>query len=84
MSSAATVGSYEAKTHLPALLERVQAGERITITKHGVPVASTFSAGETREERYPGGVAQLKAFGRARTLPEGVTVRSLIAEGRRG
>jgi prevent-host-death family protein len=35
----ATVGSYEAKTHLPALLERVQAGESIVITKHGRAVA---------------------------------------------
>ena len=34
-----TVGSYEAKTHLPSLLDRVAGGERITITKHGVPVA---------------------------------------------
>ena len=34
-----TVGAYEAKTHLPKLLERVLKGERITITKHGVPVA---------------------------------------------
>jgi len=34
-----SVGSYEAKTHLPELLERVRAGENFTITKHGVPVA---------------------------------------------
>ena len=34
-----TVGSFEAKTHLPQLLERVSRGERITITKHGRPVA---------------------------------------------
>lgn len=34
-----TVGAYEAKTHLPQLLERVAKGERIAITKHGVPVA---------------------------------------------
>jgi len=34
-----TVGSYEAKTHLPALLDRVAQGEQITITRHGVPVA---------------------------------------------
>lgn len=33
------VGIYEAKTHLPKLIERVQGGERITITKHGKPVA---------------------------------------------
>lgn len=34
-----TVGAYEAKTHLAELLARVARGERITITKHGVPVA---------------------------------------------
>jgi prevent-host-death family protein len=35
----ATVGAYEAKTHLSELLDRVQRGERIVITRHGVPVA---------------------------------------------
>ncbi|MCC6273212.1 MAG: type II toxin-antitoxin system prevent-host-death family antitoxin [Deltaproteobacteria bacterium] len=33
------VGVYEAKTHLPRLLERVAQGESITITKHGKAVA---------------------------------------------
>ena len=33
------VGSYEAKTHLPQLLDRVEQGELITITRHGKPVA---------------------------------------------
>ena len=33
------IGAYEAKTKLPELLKRVMKGERITITKHGVPVA---------------------------------------------
>ncbi|MEO6807531.1 MAG: type II toxin-antitoxin system prevent-host-death family antitoxin, partial [Isosphaeraceae bacterium] len=31
-----SIGSYEAKTHLPQLLERVAKGERITIMKRGV------------------------------------------------
>jgi prevent-host-death family protein len=84
MSSAATVGSYEAKTHLPALLERVQAGERITITKHGVPVAILVPAGTRGKKDTREVIAQLKAFGRGRKLPEGVTVRDLITEGRRG
>ena len=34
-----SVGAFEAKTHLSKLLDRVSRGERITITKHGVPVA---------------------------------------------
>ena len=33
------VGAYEAKTNLSALLDRVAAGESVTITRHGVPVA---------------------------------------------
>ena len=44
-----TVGSYEAKTHLPALLKRVGRGERIRITKHGVPVAMLVPANELQE-----------------------------------
>ncbi len=34
-----SVGAYEAKTHFSELLEKVEAGEEITITKHGTPVA---------------------------------------------
>ncbi len=33
------IGAYEAKTHLPKLLERVEKGERFVITRHGRPVA---------------------------------------------
>ena len=34
-----TVGAYEAKTHLPALLAQVERGETVTITRHGRPIA---------------------------------------------
>lgn len=34
-----TVGAYQAKTHLPALLDEVAKGEKVMITRHGVPVA---------------------------------------------
>lgn len=34
-----TVGTFEAKTHLTRLLERVARGERIVITNRGRPVA---------------------------------------------
>ncbi|HEY9783922.1 MAG TPA: type II toxin-antitoxin system prevent-host-death family antitoxin [Candidatus Obscuribacterales bacterium] len=33
------IGVFEAKTHLPQLLEQVAKGEQFTITKHGTPVA---------------------------------------------
>ncbi len=35
----ATVGAYDAKTHLAELLDRVQRGEQIIITRHGKPIA---------------------------------------------
>ncbi len=33
------IGSYDAKTKLPEILRRVEAGERFTITNRGLPVA---------------------------------------------
>jgi prevent-host-death family protein len=45
-----TVGAYEAKTHLPKLLERVAEGEKITITKHGVPVATLQPADTSKRK----------------------------------
>src|ERR1700759_3661997 len=35
----ADIDAYDAKPHLPELLERVARGEQFTITKHGRPVA---------------------------------------------
>jgi prevent-host-death family protein len=79
----ATVGSYEAKTHLPALLERVQKGEEITITKHGVPIAVlTPIARETRRSREEA-IEAMRVFGRGRLRPEGMTLKDMIEEGRR-
>ncbi len=45
-SPAATVGAYEAKTHLADLLDRVQRGEQIIITRHGKPVARLVPEGQ--------------------------------------
>ena len=39
-----TVNLAHAKAHLSALLDRVQAGEEVTITRHGRPVAHVLSA----------------------------------------
>src|SRR5580704_15412275 len=44
-----SVGSYEAKTHLPELLERVARGEKIVITKHGRPMAMLVPPEQTEK-----------------------------------
>jgi prevent-host-death family protein len=77
-----TIGAYEAKTHLPQLLERVSKGEKITITRHGVPVATLQPAGFTKQIPVRETIHQLKLFRQEHRL-DGVSIRDLIEEGRR-
>ncbi|MGD8387223.1 MAG: type II toxin-antitoxin system prevent-host-death family antitoxin [Desulfobacteraceae bacterium] len=77
-----TIGAYEAKTHLAELLERVRRGERITITKHGVPVA-VLQPPDAFNKDDPSTVIQaLRAFRRRHPL-RGLSLRDMIDEGRR-
>jgi len=57
-----TIGAYEAKAHLPQLLERVAKGERITITKHGVPVATLQAASLRCSMPVAEVIAELRRF----------------------
>ena len=77
-----SVGAYEAKTHLPRLLERVQSGESITITKHGVPVAVLHPPNSESSRDIESVIADLLAF-RESHRGEGNSVRELIEDGRR-
>ena len=78
-----TVGSYEAKTHLAALLERVGKGETITITKHGVPVAKLVPVGDAKPKRDVKQVIEELLEFRKRNTLGGLSIRDLINEGRR-
>ena len=40
-----TIGAYEAKTHLPRLLDEVERGKAVVITRHGRPVARLVPVG---------------------------------------
>ena len=66
------VGMYEAKTHFPKLVERVQKGETITITKHGVPVAVLAPAAETGRLTSGEAIDALREF-RKRFLGRGLS-----------
>jgi prevent-host-death family protein len=46
-----TVGSFEAKTKLAELLDKVEAGETVTITRRGKAVAKLVPAAVDAEER---------------------------------
>ncbi|MEX0714717.1 MAG: type II toxin-antitoxin system prevent-host-death family antitoxin [Pirellulales bacterium] len=79
----ATVGTYEARTRFAELLERVERGEEITITRHGAPVARLVPARKpaTAAQRQSAIAAmrQLAANNRLR----GLRIKDLSAEGRR-
>jgi len=75
------IGAYEAKTHLPALLERVARGERFTITKHGRPIARLVPVARTSPDRRREAIERLKVFADGRALD--VPVKQLINQGRR-
>ena len=76
------VTAYEAKTNLARLLERVGRGERITITRHGVPVAELVPARGRPAQEIKDTIEALRRFRKGRRL-EGVSLRELIEEGRR-
>ena len=63
-----TVGAFEAKTHLSALLDRVAAGEEVVITKHGKPVARLVGARTIDRERVNEAFEKLKALRKGTTL----------------
>ncbi len=77
-----TIGAYEAKTHLPRLLDDVAAGETITITRHGVPMARLVPPEGTRPN-VGTIIDALRAF-RFEIEPLGeVSIREMVEEGRR-
>ena len=76
-----TVGAYEAKTHLAQILDRVAGGEKITIARHGVPVAVLQPATSAKQTPVRAVIEQLRNFRKGRRL-EGLALRDLIAEGR--
>lgn len=77
-----TVGSYEAKTHLPRLLDKVAKGEQITITKHGVPIAKIVPVTESESMDRHDAIERLQELSRDVTLG-GLSIRAMINEGRK-
>jgi prevent-host-death family protein len=75
-----TVGSYEAKTHLPALLDKVAKGEKITITKHGVPVAMLVPMEQPRQD-VRAVIEAIIEFRKGHKL-NGLSIKEMIEEGR--
>jgi prevent-host-death family protein len=81
LMSANTVGAFEAKTHLSALLDRVERGEEILITKHGRPVARLAPVSAVVDADVADAVARLRGLNLSLGDIDWHTLRD---EGRRG
>ena len=73
----AEIGAYEAKTHLPKLLERVQKGERFVITKHGRPVAELVPVAGRDAVKIRQAIAEVRAV-RGRLARRGIRLKNLL------
>lgn len=77
-----TVGAYDAKTHLPQLLDQVAGGKSLVITKRGIPVARLVPVEARADKPAPEEtVAALRSIRRGMRLG-GLSVREMIDEGR--
>lgn len=80
------IGSFEAKTKFAELLDKVEAGETITITRHGKPVAQLVPVPPDHDpERMRALVEEIKRNreGRGKPAGPGTTLKDLIQAGRK-
>ena len=77
------VGTFEAKTHLSALLDAVAAGETVLITRRGKPAARLVPPDLTQRRQAAEAAAALRAL-RARVGDASIDeILSMRDEGRR-
>jgi prevent-host-death family protein len=75
-----TIGAYDAKTHLPRLLDEVEAGGTVTITRHGREVARLVPVAPG--EGTVGEVVEALRAARMGVRLGGLSITELIREGR--
>ena len=78
-----TIGGFEAKTNLSALLDRVAKGERITITGHGIAATMLVPIGGSAEKLTHKEIVESMRALRLRVKPGELSVREMIGEDRR-
>ena len=77
-----TVAAYEAKIHLPRLLDKVARGESVMITKHGVPVAMLVPVPSAQQRSVREAIEAIEEIRKDNSL-DGLTIRQMVEEGRR-
>ena len=80
----ASFGAFEAKTHFSNLLDRVEKGDRIVITRHGreVAVLAPIEKGPVARN-LPEIIERALAASKGTSLPKGMTIKDMINAGRK-
>ncbi len=76
-----TIGAYQAKTQFSKLIERITRGERIIITRHGIPVAVLSPIEPDSPRPVEEVIEDMKTFRQGHRLG-GLSLREMIEEGR--
>jgi prevent-host-death family protein len=76
------VGAFEAKTHLSELLQKVEQGDRVVITRRGKPVAVLVSPEEIEGRQVTGVIEKIREL-RERVRQPYVAARALRDSGRK-
>jgi prevent-host-death family protein len=76
------VGAYDAKSRFSQLLERVEGGEEITITRHGTPIARLVPIRRASVEERRAAVAAMRELAKRNRL-ESLSVKDLKEAGRK-
>jgi prevent-host-death family protein len=58
------IQASEAKTHLPQILDAVERGETVVITRHGRPIARLVPEAERRQAEIDQAITELSALRR--------------------
>lgn len=78
-----SVGLFEAKNRLSALVERASKGEEIVITRRGQNVAMLVPANRQWKRASREVVEHIRESRKGARVPKGFSIRWLIEEGRR-
>lgn len=76
------VGIYEAKSRLSQLVERVEAGEEIVLTRRGRPVAKIVNVAPATKRDRARLMREVRALAAKIRIPRSLDIRDLVAEGR--
>ena len=78
-----TIGAFEAKTHFSALLEQVEHGEPVIITKHGRSVAKLIPISTPDRTVIKKTIERLQQFSQGNILGDDLDWKTLRDEGRK-